>query len=99
MPRPLLFAPPPSLAQQVPDHILHSVGPHVVCPLTWAQVSGHKVLREGSPVIEKAPAEVQEKNMLAVDVEAKTIIDGLVQPAERVIRRGTAWSAWRLAML
>ena len=48
----------PSLARQLLDHVLHSVGPHLVPALIWVQVVWHEVLREASSVVEEAPAEV-----------------------------------------
>lgn len=41
--RPFLFAPPPSLAQQIPDHILHSVSPAQLSFLANGVVFGGKV--------------------------------------------------------
>ena len=58
----------PSLARQLLDHVLHSVGPQMIPALIWVQVAGHEVLREASPVVEEVPAEVQEKDLLIVGV-------------------------------
>lgn len=52
------FGPLLLLAQQLPDHTLHSVGPDLVPALTWVQVIWHEVSTEASQVVEKVPAEV-----------------------------------------